>query len=88
MSVPFVIYANFEAITERIQGCQPGDAKSYTDKYQNHTSCSYGYKVVCCYNDKISKTGKDLQRREADKKIYARDAAGGRILPEDCCSKI
>ena len=89
MSVSFVIFADFEAITERIQGCQPGNAKSYTDKYQTHTSCSYGYKVVCCYDDKIYKTGKDLQRREAKKKkINARDAAGGRILPEDCCSKI
>ena len=71
MSVPFVIYADFEAITERIQGCQPGNAKSYTGKYQKHTSCSYGYIVVCCYDDKIYKTGKYLQRRGANKKIYA-----------------
>lgn len=88
MSVPFVIYADFAAITERIQGCQPGNAKSYTDKYQTHTSCSYGYKVVCCYDDKIYKTGKDLRRRGANKKTYARDAAAGRISLEDCCSKI
>lgn len=32
MSVSFVIFADFEAITERIQGCQPGNAKSHTDK--------------------------------------------------------
>ena len=33
MPVPFVIYADFEAITEKVQGRQPSNAKSYTDKY-------------------------------------------------------
>ena len=47
MPVPFVIYADFEAITEQVQGCLRSDAKSYTDKYQKHTGCSHGYKVVC-----------------------------------------
>lgn len=36
-------------------GCKPSGAKSYTEKYQKHTGCSYGYKVVCCYDDKYSK---------------------------------
>lgn len=53
MPVPFVIYADFEAITEKVQGRQPSNAKSYTDKYQKHTGCSYGYKVVCCYDTNI-----------------------------------
>ena len=52
MPVPIVIYADFEAITEKVTGCQPCGVKSYTNKYQKHTGCSYGYKVVCCYNDK------------------------------------
>ena len=55
MPAPFVIYADFEAITEKVYGCQPDDVKSYTDKYQKHTGCSYGYKLVCCYDDKYSK---------------------------------
>ena len=55
MPVPFVFYADFEAITEKVYGCQPDGAKSYTDKYQKHTGCSYGYKVVCCYDEKYSK---------------------------------
>ena len=54
-SVPFVIYADFEAITENIQGCQPNDNKSYTEAYKKHTDCGYGYKVVCCYDDKYTK---------------------------------
>ena len=53
--VPFVIYADFEAITENISACSPKDDKSYTKAYQKHTDCGYGYKVVCCYDDKYSK---------------------------------
>ena len=55
LPVPFVIYADFEAITEKLYGCQPDDDKSYTEAYQKHTDCAYGYKVVCCYDDKYSK---------------------------------
>ena len=55
LPVPFVIYADFEAITEKIHGCQPNDDKSYTEAYQRHTDCGYGYKVVCCYDDKYTK---------------------------------
>ena len=53
--VPFVIYADFEAITEKISGCQPNNDESYTEAYQKHTDCGYGYKIVCCYDDKYSK---------------------------------
>ena len=55
LPVPFVIYADFEAITEKIHGCLPNNEKSYTEAYQKHTDCGYGYKVVCCYDDKYSK---------------------------------
>ena len=53
--VPFVIYADFEAITEKIQGCQPNNDKSYTEAYQKHIDCGSAYKVVCCYDKKYSK---------------------------------
>ena len=39
--VPFVIYADFEAMTEKISTCQPVDKKSYTEEYQKHTDCGY-----------------------------------------------
>ena len=55
LPVPFVIYADFEALTEKIQGCQPNNENSYTEAYQKHIDCGYGYKVVCCYDDKYSK---------------------------------
>ena len=53
--VVFVIYADFEAIMKMVQGCRPNDNKSYTEAYQTHKDCGYGYKVVCCYDDKYSK---------------------------------
>ena len=53
--VPFVIYADFEAITQKVHGCLPNNEKSYTEAYQKHTDCGYGYKLVCHYNDEFSK---------------------------------
>ena len=53
--VPFVIYGDFEAITEKIQACQPNNDKSYTEAYQKHIDCGSAYKVVCCYDKKYSK---------------------------------
>ena len=62
LPVPFVIYADFEAITKKVQGCEQSeemkkdkDRRSYTEAYQTHKDCGYGYKVVCCYDDKYSK---------------------------------
>ena len=65
--VPFVIYADFEAITEKVQGCQPDSNKSYTEAYQRHTDCGYGYKVVCCYDDKHTKP---IQLYRGEKAVY------------------
>ena len=62
LPVPFVIYADFEAITKKVQGCEQSeemekdkDRRSYTEAYQTHEGCGYGYKVICCYVDKYSK---------------------------------
>ena len=65
--VPFVIYADFEAITEKISGCKPNDDKSYTEAYQKHTDCGYGYKVVCCYDDRYTKP---VQIYRGEKAVY------------------
>ena len=51
----FVIYADFEALIQKIDGCQPDDNKAYTEKYQKHVDCGYVYKLICCYDDKFSK---------------------------------
>ena len=51
LMVPFVIYADFEAILE------PEEEKKgrKTFIYQNHVACSYGYKLVCTYDNTFSK---------------------------------
>ena len=66
-AVQFVIYADFEAITEKISGCRPNNDKSYTEAYQKHTDCGYGYKVVCCYDDKYTKP---IQIYRGEKAVY------------------
>ena len=65
LPVPFVIYAEFEAITEKISSCQPNNNKSYTEVYQKHTDCGYGYTIVCCYDDKYSKPATTYRDKKA-----------------------
>ena len=67
LPIPFVIYADFEAITEKISSCQPNNNKSYAEAYQKHTDCGYGYKIVCCYDDKYTK---DVQYYRGEKAVY------------------
>ena len=63
LPVPFVIYANVEAITKNVQGCEQSEEmkkknnnkRSYTEAYQTHEDCGSAYKVVCCYDDRYSK---------------------------------
>ena len=62
LPVPFVIYADFEAITKKVQGCKQSeemekdkDRRSYMEAYQTLEDCGYGYKVIRCYDDKYSK---------------------------------
>jgi hypothetical protein len=47
LKVPFIIYADFEAITEPIDSVNKSPDKSYTESYQKHEPCGYAYKVVC-----------------------------------------
>ena len=67
LPAPFVKYADFEALTKKIHGCQQNNNKSYTDAYQKHTDCGYGYKVVCCYDDKYTK---DVQFYRGENAVY------------------
>ena len=62
LPVPFVIYADFEAITKKVQGCKQNEEmeneknkRSYTEAYQTHEDCGYRYKLVCCYRERYSK---------------------------------
>ena len=77
LPAPFSIVADFECITEKISSCQPSDRKSYTEKYQKHTACSFGYKVVCHY-DNLGSQGPDHKNYSGDVVIYR---------GEDCIQK-
>ena len=74
LPVPFVIYADFEAITKMVQGCKQSEEmedeknkRSYTEAYQTHEDCGYGYKVVCCYRERYSKP---IQTYRGENAVY------------------
>ena len=70
LPVPFVIYADFEAITKKVQGCKRSEdmeKRSYTEAFQTHEDCGYGYKVVCCYKNKYSKP---IQTYRGENAVY------------------
>ena len=83
MQVPFVIYADFEAITKKVQGCRQSEEmekekekekekRSYTEAYQAHEDCGYGYKVVCCYKKKYSKPIQTYRGEKAVLQIHGK----------------
>ena len=56
VKIPFVIYADLESILQKLTVTQKQEMdKEQTEKLQKHVACSYGYKVVCCYDEKLSK---------------------------------
>ena len=46
LPVPFIIYADFESVTCKIDTCDNDLHTSSTVKYQKHEPCSFGYKIV------------------------------------------
>ena len=46
LRAPFVIYADFEALTVPIQGCESDPNESYTQAYQKHEPSGYCYHIV------------------------------------------
>ena len=74
LPIPLVIYADFEAITKKVQGCEESEEmkkdknrRSYTEAYQTHEDCGYGYKVVCCYRERYSKP---IQTYRGENAVY------------------
>ena len=51
---PFMIYVDFGSILVHEDNGKQNPNESYTNKYQKHVACSYGYKLVCV-DDKFSK---------------------------------
>ena len=55
LQVQFVIYADFEAITENVHGCKPNNDKSYLFLSKEKQIVPLVIKFFCCYDDKYSK---------------------------------
>ena len=79
--VPFIIYADTEALIKPIQSCTPDSQNSYTKKYQKHEPISFSY-YIKCFDDEIyepvlrSYTGVDAMEKfinslEEDVKVIA-----------------
>ena len=66
--VPFVIYADTEALIKPIDCCKPNPQNSYTKKYQKHEPISFSY-YIKCFNDNVLKpvlrsyTGEDAMQK-------------------------
>ena len=74
LPVPFVIYADFEAIPKKVHRCEQSEEmkkkknkRSYTEAYQTHEDCGSAYKVICCYDDKYSKP---IQMYRGENAVY------------------
>ena len=61
---PVIIYADFESILVSEVNGKQNPEEYYTNKYQKHIACSYGYKLVCV-NDKFSKLFKTYLGEDA-----------------------
>ena len=48
--VPFVVYADTEALIKEMHNCDPNPNKSYTKKYQKHEPVSFSYYIKCFDN--------------------------------------
>jgi len=46
MKVPYVIYADFECVLEKIAGCEPSQEASVTVKTERYVPCGFSYIVV------------------------------------------
>ena len=54
LAVPFKTYFGFESLLKGVKSSDRNNNTSYTEKYQDHISCSFTYNVVCI-DDKFSK---------------------------------
>ena len=56
MKVPFVIYADFEAFTQKLDDDKPRDNNSsYTAQYEKHSPSGFCYYIKCSFNELYDK---------------------------------
>ncbi|WAR05780.1 hypothetical protein MAR_021149 [Mya arenaria] len=54
MRVPFIVYADFESFTQKLDTAQPYPYDSYTKQYQKHTPSGFCY-YIKCFDDEVYK---------------------------------
>ena len=69
IKIPFVIYADLEALLEKLTVLEK--TEDNTEKLQKHVACSYGYKVVCCYDDTLFKPFKMYRGLNSVNKFFS-----------------
>ena len=66
--LPFIIYADTEALIKEMQNCDPNPQNSYTKKYQKHKPISFSY-YIKSFDDNVCKselrkyTGEDAMEK-------------------------
>ena len=60
----FIVYADFESISEPEDNGKQNPKESYTKNYQKYIACSYSYKLICA-DDKFSKPFKTYLGKDA-----------------------
>ena len=82
VKIPFVIYADLESLLEKLTATTSSHSETIsttvqsteqdkTEKLQKHTACSYGYKVVCCYDESMSKPFKMYRGLNSVNKFFS-----------------
>ena len=46
MKVPYAVYADFECVLKKIEGCEPAPDSSFTLKTEKHVPCGFSYMAV------------------------------------------
>ena len=91
---PFIIYADFEALTTKIEGPELDPSVSNTQRTQLHETCSYCYVVVRCdgkTNTPVEYRGPNaaehfLRAIQAEERIIRNELANPKVMrmsPED-----
>ena len=74
VKIPFVIYADLETLLEKLTDTTSSQTENsilFTEKLQKHIACSYGYKVVCCYDKSMSKPFKMYRGLNSVNKFFS-----------------
>ena len=85
VKIPFVIYADLESLLEKLTDTTSSQTETIsttvqstdsaeqdkTEKLQKHTACSYGYKIVCCYDKSMSKPFKMYRGLNSINKFFS-----------------